>query len=539
VTTQDGEPVSTLRDYLRILRRRKWIVIPGALIAPLLAIVLALREPTLYEASAQVLVNRANLAANLAGVDDPTQLDSPRILSTETQLARVPSIAQQAVEAVGIPGRTGSDLLGASSVSQADENDVLTFSVTDNDPKLAAALATEYANQFVDYRLELDRELLDRAHESVVQRIAELEAAGDTDSSLYSRLVESRDRLLTMETLLTPRAELIRPATGAGRIPNHVPRDALLGLMLGLISSIGLALLIDALDSRIRTAEEISDNLHLRLLGRLPRPPRRLRRSRRLVMLAEPESPHAEAYRMLRTSLEFLRLGQPEGSAARRSVGPAAYRIMITSAVEREGKSTTIGNLAVAFARSGRRVILVDLDFRRASLHRFFDIDPEPGLMDMVVGSASLREAVRDVPAEPGLSILPVGSLPAHAKDLALTVGLERALEQVGSETDIMLIDGPPLLRVGDAMALTPYVDGLLVVANLGTVRAKMLDELSRILDPCPAARLGLIVTGADLEGGYEYLRYPYDRELSLRQSLARLRSAHRESQFAKRSRER
>lgn len=533
---EDGRPVSTLRDYLRILRRRKWAVIAGALIAPAVAVALTLREPTLYQASAEVLINPVGLGATLSGVDDPAELDLPRFLETQAQLARLPEVAQGAVEAVGIPDRTGSDLLGASTVTLSeDSGDVLTFTVTDENPKLATALATEYARQFVVHRTDLDKRALVGARESVERRMADLEAVGETDSSLYGRLAEKNDQLLTLEALYTPRAELIRAATGAGQLPTHVMRNGVLGFMLGLLSAVGLAFLLDALDSRVRTAEEVSDRLHLRLLGRLPRPPRRLLRSRRLVMLVEPGSPYAEPYRMLRTSLEFVPLGQRHDWAARRDVAGSAYRIMITSAVEREGKSTTIGNLAVALARSGRRVLLVDLDCHRPSVHGFFDVDPQPGLMDVVVGSSSLREAVRNVPDEPGLRVLPVGSLPPHPSDIALTAGLEQVLEQIQSEADIVLIDGPPLLRVGDAMALTRYVDGLLVVANLNTARARMLDELSRVLDACPAARLGLIVTDADLESGYEYLAYPYDRELSVGQKLARLRAPNGGSRSAER----
>ena len=539
---EDGRPVSTLGDYLSILRQRKWIVIAAALLTPALAMALTLREPTLYRASAEVLFNPVSLGATLSGVDDPAQLDLPRFLNTQAQLARVPEVAQRAVETVGVPNRTGSDLLDASSVSQggdgADDNvgDVLTFTVTDEKPTLATALATEYARQFVAYRTDLDRRALARAHKSVEQRLADLRAAGETDSSLYGRLVEKNDQLLTLQALFTPRAELVQAGTEAEQLPTHLVRNVLLGFMLGILSSVGLAFLFDALDSRVRTAEEVSDRLHLRLLGRLPRPPRRLRRSRRLVMLEEPESSYAELYRMLRTSLEFVRVGQRDDSKARRN-GRVAYRIMITSAVEREGKSTTIGNLAVALARSGRSVILVDLDFRRASLHHFFDVHPQPGLMDVVAGSVSLRDAVRDVQGEPGLRILPVGSVPSRARDLATLDLLERLLESSRkSEADIVLFDGPPLLRVGDAMALTEHVEGLLVVANLRTVRTKMLDELSRVLDACPAAKLGLIVTDADFEGGFEYLTYPYHRELSVGQKLARLRAPHPGSRSAERT---
>jgi polysaccharide biosynthesis transport protein len=131
-----------------------------------------------------------------------------------------------------------------------------------------------------------------------------------------------------------------------------------------------------------------------------------------------------------------------------------------------------------------------------------------------VEGTTGRRAADRSAGGSPGgsLGVVPLGSLPPHAGDVAFTVGIEPVLEQLASDADLVLIDSPPLLRVGDALALTSYVDALLVVASLGVIRATMLDELRRVLADCPAPKLGFILTGADLEGGYEYLTYPYQR---------------------------
>jgi Mrp family chromosome partitioning ATPase len=236
---------------------------------------------------------------------------------------------------------------------------------------------------------------------------------------------------------------------------------------------------------------------------------------------------------MLRMSLEFVTARGPSESGLvgqrvqLRPGGPRCRRVMVTSAVEGEGKSTTVANLAVAFALAGRRVILVDLDFRRASLHRFFDLRGKVGLSDVVYGSAQLRDVMADidldVPARGrrgsstagSLRVVPFGTPVPHAADAAFTLGLEQVLEQLADAADLVLIDTPPLLRVGDTLALTTYVDGLLVVTSLRAIRPPMLDELRRVLMACPVAKLGFILTGADLEGGYEYLTYRYGRALS------------------------
>jgi polysaccharide biosynthesis transport protein len=519
--TVGDNSLSTLHDYLGVLRRRKWILIPPLVLAPAAAVLLATGKPVTYEASAQALVNRQSVAAIVSGVNDPTQYDSTRLLTTQAQFARLPAIAQRTVAAVGLKNWSASDLLGESSVTSTDNSDFLTFNVTDPSPERAVALATAYANQYVEYRQDFQTKQLETGLHSLRTRIARLRGAGATNSTLYASLVDRAGQLAAMEAVVASGGNLVRQAGGAARSASTVVRDGIFAFVLGLIAAVGLAFLRDALDQRPRSADEIGDRLDLRLLGRLPRPPRALSRANRLVMISAPETPYAEAFRMVRMSLEFVTTrgtNESPHSADRhsRSETQRCQRVMITSAVEAEGKSTTVGNLAVAFAHAGRRVLLVDLDFRRASLHRFFGLNMKPGIADVVLGSAHLDNVIAPIELEPpatgSLNVVPLGTLPPRAADAAFTLGLEQVLGRLADRADLMLIDSPPLLRVGDALALTNYVDGLLVVTNLRAIQPSMLDELHRVLAECPAAKLGFIVTGAEAEGDYGYLSYRYDR---------------------------
>jgi capsular exopolysaccharide synthesis family protein len=272
-------------------------------------------------------------------------------------------------------------------------------------------------------------------------------------------------------------------------------RNAILGIALGAVLGIALAFLLEALDTRVRSTRELERRVGLPLLARIPEPPRWAQRSRRLVMLADPTGVEAEAFRVLRTNLDFFNMEH------------GARTIMVTSALEQEGKSTTVANLAVALSRSGQRVILVDLDLRRPALDGFFNFQGRPGLTDVALGRARLAPLrVEDRDATQGsLEVLTSGPLPADAGEFVGSRQLASILAELRERADIVLIDSPPLLAVGDAIALSAKVDGVIVLTRLGVLRRKTVEELRRVLTNVPAAKIGFVVSGAQLEQDQRY----------------------------------
>jgi Mrp family chromosome partitioning ATPase/capsular polysaccharide biosynthesis protein len=505
----------------------------ATLIVPLAALGFSLHQQAQYQASAQVLLQQQDLSNSLNGVATSNNTPADRAAQTQANLARVPNVAQRAIEASGVP-MTASALLASSSVATATNSDLLTFDVTNHSPALAARLATAYARAYVGYRLESDTAPIKAALAEVEQQIATVPKSG----ALLANLEAKATQLRTIAALKTANATLVRAAGTAQQTAPKTTRNVMLGLILGLFLGIGLAFLREALDTRVRSAEAIGEQLQLPLLARLPQPSKKLRAENRLVMLADPSSVHAESVRMLRTNVEFA------------SLGKKAKVIMVTSATEQEGKSTTISNLGIALARSGKHVVLVDLDLRRPFVDKFFDLGDRPGITQVAIGAVSLDEAITRIPivgrdshARPAttrngngngfasqsvgtLDVLLAGPIPPDPGEFVGTARLASLLEHVAANADVVLVDAPPLLHVGDGLVLSSRVDAVIVITRMDVMRRPMLTELKRLLDAMPANKLGFVVTGAESEesyGGYGYGgRYyvrPYERQQKLETS--------------------
>ena len=526
---------TTLADYVAVLRRRKWIVIALPVVAALSAFLVSKTESSLYRATATVLVNRTNVVTAITGINDPAVGDPTRFLATQASVARAPELANRVASSARVPGVTAGRLLASSSVSPQSSADLLDVSVSWPNPDEAVKLSNTYAHEFTRYKTQLDTKRVNQALAKLRAQINELKASKSTASPDYGTLLQYQSQLETVGTLLANNTSVLQPAEGAVKVRPQPTRRALLGGVLGLVLGVALAFLAETFDRRVRSEEELEEVLDVPLIARIPTPPRRVRDVNDLVTVLEPEGIHAESFRKLKTSLEFLNLSRQ------------ARTIMLTSAVPREGKSTTTANLGVAFARSGRRVSLVDLDLRQPFLHRFFQTGIGLGVTDIVTGDETVDGALRtlalvgadesaapsrngrrarvaagaNVDKEVTLTLLPAGTVPPAGRttlvDFLENDRLTSMLEEIAARSDLVLVDSPPLLSVGDALALTSKVDAVVVVLHAGVERP-IVKELARQLQASRAPVLGFVLTGVvpgEAEGypyGYAY-GYGYGNE--------------------------
>ncbi len=503
-SSTEGTIVPSLLDYLRVLGRRKFLFLLIVILVPATAVAVSLNQESKYQASAVVYLQPQALG---------TSSDPERVAQTLAELARSPSVVDKALDAVPGAGLDREEFLESSSVSAALGRDILTFSVEHSDPQLARQLATEYAKAFTEFQEELESEALANTLAEVRERIAEAEANGEGPGSPnYDALKRQEENLAAAASSETRSARVVSPGDEAPKVSPRTLRNGVIAFCLGLALALVVVFLADALDTRVKSVDAIREALGLRLLGRLGPPPSRLRKRNGLVMLADPTGRESDQFRALRWSLDLANSEQ------------GARTIMITSALDGEGKSTTVANLAVALARAGRRVVVVDADLAKPHLHRLFNIDQQPGLMDVELGeawltdtlvsisvienSAGTDDAGRRLERTGTLEVLPAGSTVEDPDELGSDRAIGQIIRRVRSRADVVLVDAPPLLR-SNAIALSPDVDAIVVVVRLKALREEALQEMVWMLEAAPAAKLGFVATGAGTREGYGYGHQP------------------------------
>lgn len=502
---------SPFREWLALLSRRRWVVVTAVVVTTLTAYVISRSEQRLYQATATVLVSEQNQAAAVLNLATTNTSPPDRYAATQAALARVGQVAAMAVAAAHVPGRTPGGLLADSSVTANPTADLLSFSVTDPQPLVAQKLATAYANAFTEYRRRLDTSALTAALGDVHKKLAQLDAVGQGSSALARQLTSTMHELEAMNALQESGASavVVGPAGGASMVQPRPTRNVALGLIAGLALGVALAFLSDALDTRVRSTEELHEQLGLPLLGDIPHwRSRSASAGGTLATLSDPEGASAEAYRILKTNLDITQLQHDVSS------------IVITSTEEGEGKTTTAANLAVTLARSARHVILVDLDLRSPGVARFFNLPAEPGLTGVAVGDVLLSDALNVVdvnadtaPAEGGLlEVMTVGVPPPDPGAFLSSRFVADMLQRLAERCDVLLVDAPPMLGIGDAMTIATRTDAILLVAELNHVRRATVAETRRVLDGCPTLALGVVATGSNGADRYGYRRNGHRR---------------------------
>ncbi|GIW10482.1 MAG: polysaccharide biosynthesis tyrosine autokinase [Chloroflexi bacterium] len=447
-----------LRDYGRVIARRWWVILLFALVGAATAYGLSKLETPMYRSSARLYVSPLRPDYGLTLVIQNLIRSYAQQITSDKSLARINESLRLDLSPEVLRART--------SVAGTADNLAIQIDYDDPNPLTAQRVAHALARNFVE---EHQRRML---------------------------VVEPRDKI-EIDIFDEPKpGTLARPRTMTNTIAG-----AALGLVLGLVT----VFLLEYLDDTLKGQESVERFIKLPTVGTIPRIagagrgaarrhlPFQLGASGgtgamvasgeagRLINHRNPKSPVAEAYRQLRTNIQFASLDTP------------LRAILFTSAGPQEGKTTTLANLAIAIAQTGSRVIAVDCDLRRPTLHQLFGVKNGTGLTTLMV-APTLEELYLQETEVPNLLVLPTGPLPPNPSELLGSRRMAEIIARLRQEADYLLFDSPPVAAVTDAAVLAPQVDGVVLVVMANKTKRELAQRAKAALEKVGARLIGVVL---------------------------------------------
>lgn len=505
------EPELELRAYATVLWRWWWLLVIGTVLAASTAFFVSQGMEPVYQASTTLLVNQAGNPAPL-GYD----IASGQLVKTYAELLTKRPVLVKVAAKLGLEGEFPADI----SVCPVRDTQLLAVSVEDEDPQLAADIANTLPQVFIEQNEDLQASRYADAKETlseqmaVVQRdiestqlvVEKLKGSDDPEDhaelgrlrsaltqyqNIHSNLFQSYTDLRLAEIESTDTLVVVEPAkVPTSPVRPRVRQNVLLAGVVGAMLAVGVAFLIEYLDDTIKTSEDVSQTLGLPTLGAIPRF-RSTEDGGGPIVAARPRSSVSEAYRTLRTNIQFSTVGTP----------PKA--LLVTSAEPLEGKSFVAANLAVAIAEAGLSVILVDSDLRKGKLYQLFGLMKNSrGLTDALLRETpELQEYLQET-AIKGLRILTSGSTPPNPSELLGSQRMQKLVPVLREAADVVIFDSPPVLAVTDAAVMASVVDSVLLVIEAGGTRRAAAREAEGRL-AAVGAKMGAVLNFVPPRDGY------------------------------------
>jgi len=524
-----------LRLYISVLRRRKWSIALVTLVVVGAAMAYTLRQTPLYTSEARVLVAPIGPGATLASLN----------MSTEQALVHSAAVAAVVEEDLGLSQSGG--LLSGLGVSVEANTQILDINYTSPIPPTAQRIAQAFATAYLKFRQQQAVEQvqsqeagiqaqIDSTQSELAQVDAEIRQAkgpikksqlSAQHDSLIAQLGALHQQLESLQATVASQAggQVVQPAPlpASPSSPQKV-RNGILALFVGLALGTGVAFLRERLDDRLRGSEDLEASVQAPILAVVPMAPDwKDRKLSELVSIAAPKSSTSEAYRTLRTNLQFV-----EHSGDVRV-------ICVTSGALGEGKTTTVANLGVALGQAGRKVILVSCDLRRPRLHKFFGLGNETGLSSVLSGSVDLASAVQRPSEMDNIVVLASGPIPPNPAELLVSERMRKVVEELREATEFLIFDSPPLFAVADALSIAAMSDGSMLVADANSTTRTAARHARQQLDQVGARVVGAVLNNFDpfasrYSYGYDGYRYAYTYRYREEDSPRKRRGGHEES---------
>ncbi|MDO0972821.1 polysaccharide biosynthesis tyrosine autokinase [Mycolicibacterium frederiksbergense] len=443
-----------LQEFVRLLRNRWITVCTAALVAILGAIAVTLLTTPLYQASTRLFVATTG-SSSLADAYQGNRYSQERVKSY-AELLKGQTLAQRTVDKLQL-GMSADTLRQKVTADAKLDTVLLNVSILDESPVRARDIANTLSDEFV----------------AMVRELETPEGQSTPDGRV---VVEQRASI--------PSTPVIPKTT----------RNVAMGVVFGLALGVGLAVLRDLLDNTVKDRDTVEEITGTGLVASIPMD--KERRKQAAIHFESDRSLIAEAFRKLRTNLQFLAVDNP----------PRV--IVITSSVPAEGKSTTAINIALALAEAEHSVVLVDGDMRRPSLHNYLGLIGTVGFSTVLSGATLLEDSLQQSQF-PGLAVLTSGTVPPNPSELLGSQAARNVLQELRNRFDYVVVDSSPLLAVTDAAILAAGADGVLVIARHGHTKREQLAHAVGSLHDVAASVLGAVFTMTPTRGGTSY-NYAY-----------------------------
>jgi non-specific protein-tyrosine kinase len=513
---EEKNSIEMFREYAGLLWHWAWLLVLVAVLAGGVAYFVSTQQTPIYEASTLVMVNGGSglqynsyssvtLSQQLTTTYAKIMTASPVLAAVSTQLGY--NVSAQSV-----------------SVQPVQDTQLMTVTVTDTDPSRAALIANtlvsvfadqikaDQTSQFADSKKSLEDEMasLDSQIQSTTQQIASLGTDANTEveraqlNAVLSQDQNSRASLMqSYQQIQLAEAQSISSVIPKDpAVPSQSPvqprplRDSVLAAVVGLFLAAGVIFLIEFLDDSIRDPREITSKWGIPVLGIIASYDLK---DSSLITTKQPRSPVSEAFRSLRTNLQFTSIDFP------------LRTILITSPSPADGKTTVAANLGCVIAQSGRSAVIVDADLRRPAVHKLFQLSNRTGLTNYFIHAQGFINDVVKPSKVKDLSILTTGSLPPNPSELLSSEKMSEILHQLSNQFTTIILDTPPALVVTDAIVLAPRVDGVIVVVKPTVTKRAELRQVIEQLRQVKANLLGVVINDVKIgRSGYYYYRSYY-----------------------------
>lgn len=519
----EEEATIDLRQYIALFLQWWWLIAVATLLAGTVAFFVSRQMAPVYQASTTVLINEA---PSISKTTDYTSImTSERLAKTYSEMMVKRPVIESVIERLSLPITFG-DLKDTITVSPVRDTQLVSIQVESTNPGLAAAIANAVVVVFQEQIQETQTSRFAASKESLQTQISDMEeriaatrgeltkakSSADIDrletrlsqyEQIYSNLSLSYEQVRLAEAqTLSNVVQVEQAVVPTVPIRPKTMQNTLLAAVVGAMLAVGGIFAYDALDDTVKNPEEITKTLRLPILGIISHY-EEAEDEDALITRAQPRSPVSESFRALRTNVQYASVDHP------------LRTLLVTSPAPADGKTTIASNLAVVLAQSGRRVAVMDADLHRPRVHSVFRAETQPGLSALFVQpeihlNGSLQPTVQD-----GLRVVAAGMIPPNPSELLGSNKMREIMAAVLEQSDMVILDTPPVLSVNDSVVLSPTVDGVLLVIRPGETKMTALKQAVEQLRYVGANLIGIVLNKANTKKGrygYYYKHYYYDK---------------------------